>query len=440
MLFNLRYVCTFHLHLNFVSLFVSVSCWLFREADFFASIEMGGRVSRTNFEWIGSDEPHATRRRLILAKYPQIKHLMGVDPNFKWAVTALVLFQCASLYPLSYLSNRWWLCLSGYFVTGVINHALMLAVHEISHGQAFGQAYGTRNKLFGLFANLPLGVPMSISFKKYHLDHHRYQGDEVLDTDIPSSLETQLFAHSSTKFLWLVLQPFFYAFRPFFVHPKPPSSWEGFNFFVQIIFDLAVWHFFGFHMLIYLLCSTLVVMGVHPCAGHFVSEHYLIHTHLDSDRPNQEDRTPDKIKSVQSARDPLLRPDTCSYYGLLNYVTFNVGYHVEHHDFPSIPGSRLPIVRQIAPEFYESLPFHTSWTYVLYRYVIDPAVGPFARVKRKTRLTKLNPTTPSIECNDDDPTLILNSECKQCDSAPITLNNNLDSFNSTAIHTHCKSD
>lgn len=45
---------------------------------------MGSKVSRQDFTYSYSDEPHATRRKLILQKYPQIKQLMRIDNAFKW--------------------------------------------------------------------------------------------------------------------------------------------------------------------------------------------------------------------------------------------------------------------------------------------------------------------------------------------------------------------
>ena len=39
-------------------------------------------------------------------------------------------------------------------------------------------------------------------------------------------------------------------------------------------------------------------------------------------------------------------------------------------------------VKEIAAEFYDDLPHHTSWCWVMYKFVTDPAIGPFARVKR----------------------------------------------------------
>ena len=34
--------------------------------------------------------------------------------------------------------------------------------------------------------------------------------------------------------------------------------------------------------------------------------------------------------------------ETNDYYGWLNRIQLNIGYHNEHHDFPSVPWNRLP--------------------------------------------------------------------------------------------------
>ena len=59
-----------------------------------------------------------------------------------------------------------------------------------------------------------------------------------------------------------------------------------------------------------------------------------------------------------------------------------VGYHNEHHDFPSVPWARLPALRQLAKEFYEPLPSHTSWPYVTWKFITDPSIGMWCRAKR----------------------------------------------------------
>jgi len=241
-----------------------------------------------------------------------------------------------------------------YCFGGVINHSLMLAIHEISHHVAFGQSRPMANKIFGIFANLPVGVPFSISFKKYHIYHHRNLGEEVLDPDMPTYIEAKLFCSTGGKLLWMFLQPLFYAFRPLFVHPLPPSILEVINAIIQLSFDAFVYYYFGGKTLTYLIVGSLITMGLHPVAGHFVAEHYMFRKGF----------------------------ETYSYYGPLNAITFNVGYHNEHHDFPAVPGSRLPEIRAIAPEFYNNLPHHNSWIRVLYDFITDPAIGPYARVRR----------------------------------------------------------
>ena len=76
-------------------------------------------------------------------------------------------------------------------------------------------------------------------------------------------------------------------------------------------------------------------------------------------------------------------PETFSYYGPLNILTYNVGLHNEHHDFPAIPWTRLPKLRALASEFYEPLPQHHSWTYVFYQFIFDSDVSLWSRVKRE---------------------------------------------------------
>ena len=279
---------------------------------------------------------------------------MGYDPNFKYQVLLLMVIQ----FTLAYLMKDFsWtlLFLVAYTIGGVINHALLLALHEISHNLAFGHARPLHNRIFSLIVNFPIGVPCAISFKKYHLEHHRYQGDEELDVDLPTQFEARMFFNTATKFVWVVLQPFFYSLRPMFVNPKNPLPLEIINMVLQFSVDALVVHYWGGKSLAFMIASSLLGMGLHPVAGHFISEHYMF------------------AKGYE----------TYSYYGPLNYVTFNVGYHNEHHDFPSVPGSRLPMVKEIASEYYKDLPQHNSWTRVLYEFITDPAIGPYARMKRK---------------------------------------------------------
>merc|ERR1719230_1112602 len=62
-----------------------------------------------------------------------------------------------------------------YILGGTINQSLMLAMHEITHNAVFPRNYFA-TKVFGIFSTLPTGLPASISFKKYHSDHHKYLG------------------------------------------------------------------------------------------------------------------------------------------------------------------------------------------------------------------------------------------------------------------------
>ena len=80
-----------------------------------------------------------------------------------------------------------------------------------------------------------------------------------------------------------------------------------------------------------------------------------------------------------------------------------VGYHNEHHDFPSVAWTRLPALRALAPEFYDTIPSHPSWPMVIVNFIRDPEVGLFARIKRKPKdrsaVESGGQTTPPPECS-----------------------------------------
>jgi len=263
-----------------------------------------------------------------------------------------------------------------YALGGTLNHSLMLAVHEISHNQAFGYNSPNLNRYFGLFANLPIGIPISCSFKKYHLLHHRYQGQEGIDTDLPTAWEGRFFRSPPMKALWLFLQPVFYGIRPFIVHPLPASGLEVFNIIFQFAINALVYITFGPKMLFYLAGGSILSMGLHPMAGHVITEHFLwAGAATDAAQENGDVLTRSKAQAADTF-------ETFSYYGPLNLIAWNVGYHMAHHDFPAVPGSLLPEVQRIAPEWYENLPSHNSWTNALVQFIVNPRMGPFTRVKR----------------------------------------------------------
>merc|ERR1719217_1213653 len=139
-----------------------------------------------------------------------------------------------------------------------------------------------------------------------------------------------------------------------FIKSIPPTRWMLLNWFTQFSFDYFVFINFGMTPFWYWGLSAVFAGSIHPVAGHFISEHYVFH------EPQE----------------------TYSYYGPLNVLAYNVGYHNEHHDFPNIPGSRLPDVKRLAPEYYDDLPQCPSWPGMVLRFIFDDNVSLYSRMKR----------------------------------------------------------
>ena len=151
------------------------------------------------------------------------------------------------------------------------------------------------------------------------------------------------------------------------VYQLPLTSLHLFNILFQIAFDYVLVTQAGPNALWYLIISSFLAGSLHPCAGHFIAEHYVFN------RP---------LPVIGPMETAVPVPETFSYYGPLNALTYNVGLHNEHHDFPAVPWTRLPALHDIAKEFYTDLPCHTSWTWVIWQFIWDKEVGLWCRVKR----------------------------------------------------------
>ena len=118
----------------------------------------------------------------------QITKLCGPEPLTKYVVTGVVALQTFLawyLHETPFWSLKFWLV--AYVVGATANQNLFLAIHEISHNLAFRSPVA--NRVFAIFANLPIGIPYSASFRPYHLTHHKSLGVDGVDTDLPTALE-----------------------------------------------------------------------------------------------------------------------------------------------------------------------------------------------------------------------------------------------------------
>lgn len=338
----------------------------------------------TDFEWTYTEEPHASRREIIKKAHPEITKLFGPHPHSKYYAAGTVLLQVLSAWYVSRPTTSWWqFWLVAYVVGGTCSHSLTLAIHEMSHHLFFTSP--KMNVFYSFFCNWPLVIPYANSFKKYHLEHHRYQGVDGTDVDIPTEAEALFFTTPFRKFLWVLFQPFFYALRPLYINPKTFNNMDFVNIFSQIVFLYAMHTAFGFISIFYMLMSTFFGLGLHPCAGHFIAEHY---TNLSSRSDNHKTG----LTPFMKGGDKLYPDETFTYRGPLNMVSYNVGYHVAHHDFPFVSGFRLKEVEKMCPEFYDHLPETKSWPGTIYDYIMSDCT-PFDRIKRKgvgavTRVTE----------------------------------------------------
>ncbi|BDV35922.1 fatty acid desaturase [Methylocystis iwaonis] len=296
----------------------------------------------------GADRSHVERRRLILEKYPQVRELFGRDPVTFKITAGIFAGQFVIAAVMGWLGlSYWWLSLLLAICVGAFaNHANFVIIHDAIHNCVFEDPLA--NKWTAILADLPNGFPTAMGFRCYHIKHHSHLSAYDYDADVPSHWEVEWVGNSAwRKAAWLFAFPAIQLARLSRLKGTVPimGKWTYINIAVIIAFDLFMLWAFGPNALLYLFLSFwFSVGGLHPLSARWLQEHFAF-------GPDQ---------------------GTFDYYGPLNKLALNIGYHNEHHDFHEIPWNRLPELTAMAPEFYDTLRCHRSWFALLVTFIFDP--------------------------------------------------------------------
>jgi sphingolipid delta-4 desaturase len=295
-----------------------------------------------------SRNPHVRRRRQLLAEHPQIARLFGPDRRIAYLGLGAMVAQLATAATLQRCAQAgavigaWWaVLLVAISVGAVLSHVSAMVMHEATHNLCARST--VVNRVVAIAVCLALPLPAAMPFRRFHLAHHRHFHDPAWDPDLPSAFELRWLSRTRLgRIGLLVSQPVFGLVAR--GHQRGPDRWEVAGFLVQLAANATVWLALGPTAFLYLLVCNYCVIGLHPIASHFYGEH--------------------DIWSATQA--------THSYYGWLNRLTLNVGYHYEHHDFPAVPGTRLPALHRIARAHYDGLEAHRSVASIYRAYLRVP--------------------------------------------------------------------
>jgi sphingolipid delta-4 desaturase len=279
---------------------------------------------------------HRVRQASILRSHPEIRALLR--PN-AWTAVSVVGLAALQLMLAAWTSTlHWgWLAIVALACGAIIAHALGVLIHEASHNLVFR---GTvPNLLIAMIANVPLVLPGAIDFREKHLLHHTRLGEgPERDFQTPTPEAIQWVGRSWwRRLVWLAVGSIVFPGRSIEgARGIRQNRWILVNVAIQVTAMAALVWAFGPKALAYLAFSAFFSFGPHVLS----MRGYAEHLGLAEGQP------------------------TNSYYGLGNLVAFNVGHHVEHHDFPGAPWSALPEIRRMAAEAYRGLRHHDSWTKV----------------------------------------------------------------------------
>ncbi len=306
------------------------------------------------------------RARELIKRHPEVRSYFGPYPLSAAYAVGVVTFQLAFAHLLAGAS--WlWVILAAYLVGAFASHALFVLIHDATHNLIVKT---TRpNRLLGILCNVGQGFPSAMSFRTYHLLHHFHLDEYDYDADLAFHWEARLVGNSPVrKALWLLVFGAVEIVRPLRIKGQFFDPWLVGNVLVIAATDFLIWQWCGAHGLVYVLLSTFFGIGLHPLGARWIQEHYTF----------------------------VEGQETYSYYGILNRLSFNIGYHNEHHDLVRVPWVHLPKVKALAPDFYDHLHAHRSLTRVLLQWLFDRKLDLFTRITRERALPAVEPEVAAV--------------------------------------------
>jgi sphingolipid delta-4 desaturase len=315
---------------------------------------------------------HAQRKKAIMKAHPEIAQLQGTDwKTFPLACIYAAVFTVLGIWACQY---SWWIQLIlAYTVGGYCAFCASVLGHDGVHGLAGGGAINDLTCIIGFLPGF-IGA-MGQFFKVEHIWHHSVVVDRVVRFGpqhsnffkklfvvtltyavvvaafavLSALMLIQMTVHAILHLLGKrkTLFPTQTRIPAFSRFPHGLHGWMYFNLVLSLVYEGVQLYYFGYGPVLFRLISCVISNGPSPLGMRNVQEHYY-------QRKGQ--------------------PTTSVYAGLVNTLTFNIGFHVEHHDFSTIPCMRLPKIREIAPEHYNTLFAYRSYTEVLTRFFTDPGI------------------------------------------------------------------
>lgn len=338
------------------------------------------KVNRPAADW------HNTRRHQMMKAHPELAKLYGRNPvTILVALTNLTLHTLVAITVAQY--SWWWAVAAAFLVGALFENISFAVVHEFMHKTSITSKFW--NQFLMTFSATASPNRWGNGYRYRHGSHHLNQGsfekndfDEYIDNEhnmlkmyeqpktvgrnaLMVGLSRMLRANYSIAVYvlnWALFTHFVYVGKFFSGLIKGNLRDVYRDGFIETVtkamFFAGVFYYGGWSSILYLYLSFAFFMGFmfHPFLAFWTIAH----------------SSNDLLKSKEYVSSGYI-----DYGPVMNFLTLNITYHCEHHDFPQIPWNHLHKIKKIAPEYYgsEVIPQSKNFLSLMGTYFFDQSIA-----------------------------------------------------------------